>query len=301
MKAQQTGLSDGAGAPGGDRVIQAVLWMMAATLLFVIMDTIAKHLSQTYSIFQVVWARYFFHFVFLLALFRGRTIAIARTQRLPLQLMRSCLLIVITCLFFAGLSFLQLATATAIMLLSPIVVTALSVPLLKERVGPRRWAGVVCGFCGALIIIRPGSDVFDLAALLPLTAAALYALYQIATRELTRSDSPQTTIFYTALAGSVVCSLAVPFFWTAPGLYDLGLMLLLGLIGGVSHFALIKAFGLASAATISPLGYLSLVWATLFGFLVFGEFPDLATLAGAAIIIASGIYILFRERRLAAR
>jgi len=134
MKAQQTGSSGAA----GDGVIHAVLWMMTATLLFVTMDTIAKHLTQTYSIVQVVWARYFFHFLFLAALFRGRMYVIAHTRRLPLQLFRSCLLVVITGLFFAGLSYLQLATATAIMLLAPIVVTALSVPLLKERVGPRR-------------------------------------------------------------------------------------------------------------------------------------------------------------------
>lgn len=274
---------------------RGIAWILVTTLLFVSMDSVAKHLSQSYPVPQVVWARFVFH-ALLLALFLGpRLRATAITRRPGLQFLRSGLLTVTTILFFSGLHYLPLADANALMQVGPLVVTALSMPLLAEHVGIRRWAGVAVGFAGALIIVRPGSDAMQAAAFLPLAAATTYGLYQIATRMLSRSDAPLTTLFYTPAIGAAVMSLVVPFFWTAPDIEGWALMVLVGLIGGVSHFTLIKAFTAAPAATVSPFGYTSLVWAVLFGLVIFGDFPDVWTIVGASIIAGSGLYILHRE------
>lgn len=275
---------------------EGILWMLFAVFLFVTMDAIAKHLVRTYPVAQVVWGRYTFHLLLLTILLGRRLPEVAATQRLGVQLLRSMLVLGTTILFFFGLRFVPLAEASAIMLVSPLIVTALSVPLLGEHVGAHRWAGVLVGFAGALVIMRPGAGLLAAPALLPLGAAGIYALYQITTRMLSRTDAPLTTLVYTPLVGTVAASAAVPFFWTSPDATGWGLMVLLGFLGGVSHFALIKAFQSSRAATIAPFGYTNLVWATLFGILFFGEYPDARTLVGAAIIVGSGLYIFHRER-----
>lgn len=270
-------------------------WMLVTMLLFVSMDTVAKYLIESYPVAQVVWARFFFH-ALLLALFLGPRLRVTMVTRRPvLQGLRSALLVVTTILFFTGLSYLPLADAAAIMQVGPLIITALSMPLLGEQVGIRRWTGVALGFVGALVIIRPGFDAMQTAAVLPLAAATSYAFYQIATRALSRSDDTMTTLFYTPAVGAVAMSLALPFFWRTPDPEGWLLMGLAGLIGGVSHFTLIKAFTAAPAATVAPFGYSALVWATLFGLTVFGDFPDVWTIAGAIIIAGSGLYILHRE------
>lgn len=273
--------------------------LMVITLAFMVsMDTIAKYLTQWYPIPQVVWARYAFHMLVLLIYLRGRSFMVLRTKVLKLQLLRSVMMIVTTAVFFLGLSQLQLASASAILFLGPLLVTALSMPLLGEHVGPRRWAGVAVGFVGAMVIIRPGTDVFELAALLPLTAAFGYAFYQIMTRMVARTaEPPMTSLFYTALLGAVLTSVFVPFFWQTPDLKGWLLMVVMGCCGGIGHFTLIKAFEAAPAAVITPFGYTSIVWATLYGYFIFGDIPDLPTFAGAAIIIASGLYVFHRERQ----
>lgn len=271
--------------------------MLGATLMFVSLDALAKHLSQSYPVLQIVWARYAAMAV-LLAFYIGRRLpGTLRTRCLGLQMWRSLALMATTGLFFSALSFIPLADATAIMFVAPILVTALSMPLLGERVGPRRWASIVVGFGGALIIVRPGTAAMDPAALLALAAATCYALYQIATRRLSRSDPPMTTLFYSALVGAGLASLVVPFAWVAPRSLGDGLALAaLGVIGGFGHYLLIKAFDAAPAATVSGFGYFTLVWATLLGFLAFGDLPDAWTVVGALVIAGSGLYILHRER-----
>lgn len=280
--------------PGAAR--RGILWMLLTTLLFVSMDSLAKQLSQSYPVPQVVWARYVFHVLLLALYLRGRVPGMMRTGRLGLQLLRSVFLLGATGMFFTALSFIPLAEASAIMFVAPILVTALSLPLLDEHVGPRRWASVVVGFGGALIIIRPGGEAMDPAALFALGAAGSYAFYQITTRQLAHSDRPLTTLAYSALIGALASSVAVPFFWVAPDPAGWLAMVGLGLFGGIGHFALIKAFESAPAATVTPFGYAALLWATLFGFVIFGDLPDLWTVVGAAIIAASGLYIFHRER-----
>ncbi|WP_282606857.1 DMT family transporter [Pelagibius sp. Alg239-R121] len=274
---------------------KGILWMLLTMLLFVSMDTAAKHLTQSYPVLQVVWARYFFH-ALLLALYLNRRIpGLMRTKRLGIQLFRSLLLLVTTVLFFTGISLIPLADASAIMFVAPIIVTALSMPLLKEKVGPRRWVSIVVGFIGALIIIRPGGETVQIAALLPFCAACCYALYQIITRSLSHSDQPLTTLAYTALVGAVVMCFVAPFNWQSPDTNGWLLMILIGFLGGISQFTLIKAFQSAPAAAVTPFSYSSLIWATFYGFIVFGDLPDQPTVAGALIIAASGLYIFHRE------
>lgn len=275
---------------------RGILWMLLAIFLFVSMDATAKWLSQVYAVPQVVWARYVFHVLVVCLLLNRRLPRLLQSRRLGLQLLRSLFLVGTTGCFFLALSLMPLADASAMMLVAPLVVTALSVPLLGEPVGLRRWSAVLVGFLGALLILRPGAGVFGWAALLPLAAASIYALYQIATRLLAASDPPETTILYTGLVGALAASALVPWYWQAPDAAGWAGMALVGLLGGASQFALIKAFQSAPAAVVSPFGYSNMVWATLYGVALFGEFPDAATLAGACVLIASGLYVWYRER-----
>lgn len=262
-----------------------------------LMDGIAKHLSTEMSVMQVSWARYFAHFAILLPiiLIRHRPAQLIPSQPI-LQLVRGGLLLVSTVCFFWAISLMPLADALAIVFVSPLVVTALSPWLLGEAVGLRRWSAVVVGFIGACIIIRPGPEMFSSGALLALAAGTLYALYLIATRRLAGSAPPMVTLFYTALVGAVLLSLVVPFTWTTPNLEQIGWMASLGLIAAVGHFLVIKAFQMAPASLLAPYGYSEIVMATVVGYLFFGDFPDYWSWIGVSIVIASGIYVSFRER-----
>ncbi len=284
------------GAAAGDGR-RGILWMLLTMFLFASINAVAKYLALTYPVPQVVWARYAFHLLLLLLLLRASLPRVTASRRLGLQLTRSLLMVTTTAMFFTGIHFIPLADAGAIMFVAPVLVTALSVPLLGEPVGPRRWAAVVFGFVGALIIIRPGASVMHAAAFLPIGAACLHALYQIITRKVSAADAPLTSLVYTALIGVIVSSAVVPFFWTAPDAAGWALMVLLGMLGGGGHFAMIKAFEAAPAATVTPYGYTILLWATLFGFVLFADLPDHWTVVGALVIVLSGLYIFHREQR----
>ena len=183
------------------------------------------------------------------------------------------------------------------MFTTPLIVIALAAPLLGERVGLPRWAAVAVGFAGALVIIRPGSSLFDPWALLVLVSASFFAVYQIWTRRLTPVDSPETLIIYTAAVGALVTSLTVPWFARAPdAIGDLVAFAGVGLVGAVAQLFIVQALKRAPASTVSPIGYFELVTAVLFGYAVFGDLPDAATWAGAALIIGSGAWIAFRGR-----
>jgi len=283
-------------APARENAKAGIAWMLFTMFMFVSMDACAKYMVQTHDTMQVMWGRYFFHFVLLGLVLSPKLRDVVVTQNIRLQLIRSVLLLLTTGLFFTGLRYVPLADASSIMLASPIVVTALSMPILKEKVGLRRWVSVIVGCIGALIIIRPGTGMMQAAALFPLGAAILYAFYQVSTRFLSHSDGVLTTLFYSASIGAVITTIMVPFFWEPLELHQWGLMALLGIFGGLGHFALIKAFTHAPAATVVPFTYTNLVWATSYGFLVFGDLPDLWTITGASIIVSSGLYIYHREQ-----
>lgn len=267
-------------------------------LLFVTMDAVAKVLGSIYPVNQVVWGRFFFHMVVLAIVFRLSIVTFLRSKKSAWQLLRSSLMVVTTALFFTGLAKSSLATATTIMFLSPIYVTVLSIPLLGEKVGARRWLGVLAGFAGALIIIRPGSESVSGVNLFLLAAPLTNALYQIMTRKVREHDNEKVSLVYTALVGALVTSSIAPFNWQTPDSMGWALLALAGVLGCVSHFCLIRAFKTAPASAVVPFSYTSLIWATLYGYILFNNLPDRYTLLGASIIICSGIYIFYRENSL---
>ena len=273
-----------------------IYWMVLATVLFVCLDTTAKYLTQHYPVPQVVWARFAFHLLFVVVLLGRRIQHVVASRRLGLQIVRSLFMLGANAFFFLGVRTLPLVDASSILFVAPLVVTALSVPLLGERVGPRRWAAVLVGFVGAMIIIRPGPGIFQSAAVLPLMAAFSFSLYQITTRVLSHSDATMTTLLYTAVAGAVLTTAVLPWHWARPDALGWLLMVLAGVFGALGQLALIKAIERAPLGVIAPFNYLTLAWATVLGFTFFGDLPDAHTVAGAAVIVASGLYVLHRER-----
>ncbi len=286
-------------SPTRENRTAGILWMLATMFCFILLDTIMKHLMETYSLVQVTWARFFFASIVAVIACGKRLPVIAVTRHPKQQAIRSVLLMSTTGFFNAGIRSVPLATGTTIMFLNPILVTLLAIPLLGEKVSARRIIGVAAGFLGALVVVRPwegGLGVFGHGVIFLLIAALLNANYQIITRSV-RRDDPLTSLLYTAAAGAIVTSAMVPWFWSWPTLTGWALFALAGLCGGVGHLFLIRAFQAAPASVVSPFSYSSLVWAALFGFIIWGDFPDLWTWAGAALIIGSGLYIFYGERR----
>lgn len=275
-----------------------IAWMVVTTLLFVSQDAVTRVLLQTYPVMEVAWARFAVHLLLAAVLVGGRSPRLMVSARPGLQLVRSALLLSITLLMMMALGLLPFVDVAAILTVTPVLVTVLSIPMLKETVGWRRGLAVLAGFGGAMLIVGPASGAFQWAVALPLAAAVSNALYQIVTRMLKSSDPTLTTFFYTSVVGAVLCTVALPFVWVTPDLASVGLMLLLGSLGAGSHFCMIRAYTAAPAATVAPFGYTTLVWAALFGVLLFGELPSAATIAGAVVIVGSGVYILYREQRL---
>jgi drug/metabolite transporter (DMT)-like permease len=270
--------------------------MMLAMLWFVGLDTLAKYLMQDYPLVQVVWARFFFHIVIVSALLGRRLPRVARSRAPGYQVLRSVLMLATTSLFFTGLQFLPLATAATLMFLSPIFVTVLAIPLLGEQVGVRRWAGIMTGFVGALIVVRPGITEVEWSMLIVIGAALSHALYQILTRGVRADDGPMTSLVYTGLAGAVVMSVLMPYYWQPVPAPSWLLFFGLGIAGCVGHLCFIRSFQCAPASLVAPFSYTTLVWATLFGYVLFFELPDRWTLAGASLIMLAGLYIFYRER-----
>jgi len=276
--------------------LRGVLYYFATLFFFGVLDGLVKHLGTIYPVPQIVWARFFFHSVLVLVAMLPYGVArLLRTRRLGLQLFRSCLQLNATVCMFFGLTFIPLAEAVSIVYLSPLIVTALSAALLGERVGPRRWAAVAVGFVGVLIIMRPGAGVMHWATILILLTAFSYALFQISTRILGPSDPPLTTLIYTAAVGTLVTTPAVPFFWTTPTPTDWLLLASVGLVAGAAHFALINALKYASASSLQPYSYVHILWSSLLGFLVFGNFPTQWTFVGAVLIVGGGLFVFYRE------
>jgi drug/metabolite transporter (DMT)-like permease len=284
---------------GWSDVLRGILLMCAGTSLFPFMNAAVKLLAANYPVAQIVWARFTGHLLIMLLVFlphhRWRLL---RTRRPAVQFGRSALMLLSNLVFVIAIARVPLATASAIGFTSPLIVTALSVPLLHESVGWRRWSAVTVGFAGALMVIRPGSGLQDPSVLLLLLSALAYALYQIATRWVGRYDSAATGIVFAALLGSLAMSLVLPFVFVPPRtLFDALLCCCLGLLGGGGHYLIIRAFQFGPAAVIAPLGYVELVGTAVLGYVIFGNFPDLWTWLGAFVIIGSGLYIALRERR----
>jgi len=279
-------------------VLAGIGLMVAAGFLFTVMDATAKYLGQRYPVIEVAWGRYLFAALSLpLMVDRGGGFAAIRSRRLGLQLLRSLFLLGSTCFFWLAVKFVPLADATAVSFVGPLMVTALSVPVLKEQVGRRRWAAVLIGFIAALVIIRPGPGMANPASLLPLASAACFALYAICTRILSRWDGWATTLVWSAAAGLVLLSALAPLDWRMPDARGWAELAFLGFLGSLAHMLMILAYARAPASILAPLSYLQLIWSTVIGLVLFGNFPDAWTLAGGGVIAASGLYVIHRERQ----
>jgi drug/metabolite transporter (DMT)-like permease len=283
--------------PASRPILAIVSMCFAAVLMFPISNAAAKYLAQDYHLIQIIWFRAVIHVLFLLAILAPGygVVRLFGTRDLRGQLTRSLVQLAAVATYWLALIWIPITTATAIGFTAPLMVVALSVPLLGERVGPRRWLAVAVGFAGALIIIRPGGDVHWSAALV-FAGAALYALFQIQTRRLAAVDEPRTTAIYTMVVALVVSTIGVPFVWTTPtSTVDLLVFFGIGFAGALTHVGLIKAFEYGEASLVAPFDYGQLIGATLLGYVIFAELPDLWTWVGAAIIVASGIYVARRE------
>lgn len=278
-------------------VVLGIGLLVVAMTVIPVMDGLAKLLSANYPVLQITWARYTFHLATMLPVLLWRHgVRTLVPPKAGLQLLRGACILASTLLFFAGLARMPLANTLALAFISPFVVTALSPWLLGERVGPRRWAAVGCGFLGALIVFRPGFGDFGWEGLLPMGAGVGYACYLILTRRLAGAGPALVTLAYSGLVGTVALSLVVPFVWSPPDAAGWSLMVLMGLLAAVGHFLLIRAFELAPASLLAPLGYGEIVGATAVGYLLFGDFPDRITWIGVTVIVASGLFIVWRER-----
>ena len=286
--------------PASHAPLVGVLYMcVAAGAGLPSLNAIVKLLLVDYHMAQIIWFRCVVHLGFMVALFMpAMGLRLFASRRPWLQSMRSLTQLVTFALIWVSLIWTPITTVTMVLFTGPLILVALSVPFLGERVGPRRWAAVFVGLAGVLIVIRPGADAVHWGALLVLGGAFFYAIYQIQTRKLAGHDDPRTTAVYTILAAFVVATFAVPFYWEAPqGAVDWLMFLSLGVVGGLAHYFIIKAYQFAEASLVGPFDYSQLVGASILGFLVFGEQPDTWTWVGAAIIIASGLYIAHREAR----
>jgi len=271
--------------------------MLTAVVCFSSLDTIGKYLSGFYPVTEVVWIRYTIHAVLMIA-FLGPRIGwgLVHTSQLGAQITRATLLLGSTLCNFSALAVLPLAEVKAISFVSPLLVTVFAVWLLREHVTLSRWAAVIVGFLGTLFIIRPGSHMLSWAAFLALGTALCYSLYQIMTRKFSTDEDPIATLFFSAIVGCVVLVSVMPFVWMKPALAHVPLFLLIGAVGMFGHFLLIKALELERASVLSPFGYTQLIWVTLFGYLVFGQWPDHHAFIGMAVIVGSGLYVAWGHR-----
>ena len=276
--------------------MKAVVLNVSAWMLLPLMDGLAKFLSQEIHFLQVVWGRYFFMALISLVItflfFRHH---LKWPSNFQIQLIRSLFLFLSTILFFYAISIISLPEALTLAFVSPMIVTLLSAIILKEEVGFRRWSAVVVGFIGVLFVIRPGFNEVNLATITALGCGICYAIYIISTRKLSNQDSPFLTLIFTGLSGSIVISLIVPFYWSDLTLLQLLLLVLLAAIGTLAHFLLILSLNFAEASKLAPLSYSEIIMNVIIGYYFFGDFPSQWVWIGLVIIVASGVYISFRE------
>ena len=284
----------------GDNV-KGALFMLAGMFVFSAVDAQAKYLTSHLPALQIVWTRQIGLVlgVLMLIAWHGRTIL--RTGFPMLQIGRGAAAALSATFFITGLNFVALADAVSVTFVAPLVVTMLAALLLGERVGLHRWAATVIGFLGTLIVIRPGMESFHPGLLLPLLAAILFAIRQVISRHIGSRDRTETTLAYTALTAFLMLSVVQPFIWQPIGSLKLiAIITSMSLMAALGEFLVIRALEIGQAVFVSPLHYTIIIWASLYGYLIFGQFPDIWTWAGSFVIMASGLYIFHRERKRAA-
>lgn len=274
---------------------RAILFMLAAICAFSVMDVAVKALAPRVGVLPAMWARYTGQMIVVTILILPRARQVIRTRYLGTQVLRSALLMGATALFFTGINLIPLAEAAALMSLNPVLITLGAALFLGEALGPRRIAGIAVAMIGALMIMRPGSAVFSPAALFPLAGAMCFSGYALLTRRLGADEDVWTSLFYTGVVGTCVLTLVIPFAWVPPDAVSIALMLTIATAGTTGQLFMIRAFTTGDAAMLAPYAYLSLVFAMIWGLSLFGEWPDLWTIAGAMVISGAGVYVWYRE------
>ncbi len=269
--------------------------MLLAILILTSMDATVKYLSSDYEILNLVWVRYLGQTLVVLVIVIPRLKSTLTTNQLGLQLARSLFLFLATICFFIGISSIEFGAATAILQINPLFVVLAAHYLLGESLGWQKILGVCVGLLGALIIIRPGTDVFSPYALYPIGAALGFSGYFIATKYLSKTETIWSSLFYTTLIGAIASSLIVPFYWTTPTFGDLKFFGMISILGTVGQLLIIYSLFKAHASVLSPFTYASIIYATIFGMIFFNEFPDFWTYFGAIVIILAGLYIWWYE------
>ena len=279
--------------------MKAIILNLSAWVMLPIMDGFAKYLSSTLPVLQITWSRYFFTIVItlpiMLIFFRKN---ITWTEQPKLQLIRGLLLFCANILFFYSISIISLAKALTLAFIAPLIVTVLSPFLLGEKVGFRRWAAVITGFIGSLIVIRPGFVELNLASFAALGTGVLYGFYLIITRKLHDSDNPLLTLLLTGIVGAVLGSIIIPTVWVSPTITEWYMMFAIGFFASLGHLFIILSLRYADASKLAPFGYFEIVTNIIIGYYFFNHFPDSWTFLGLFIIISSGIYIFRREYKI---
>ena len=276
--------------------MKAITLNLLAWVMLPIMDGFAKYLSSTIPVLQITWSRYFFTVVIalpvMLIFFRKN---FKWTEQPKLQLIRGLLLFSANILFFYSISIISLAKALTLAFIAPLIVTILSPVFLNEKVGIRRWAAVIVGFIGSLIVLRPGFVEINLAGIAALGTGVLYGFYLIVTKKLHKSDHPLLTLLLTGVVGAIIGSLIVSFIWVEPTIKEWCMMFAIGFFASIGHLFLILSLKYADASKLAPFGYFEIITNIIIGYYFFSHFPDSWTFLGLFIIISSGIYIFRRE------
>ncbi|WP_448205518.1 DMT family transporter [Azospirillum sp. sgz302134] len=284
-----------------DNTPLGIAMMLGSVFVFSMMNVLVKILADRYPVAEVTFFRNAFALlpVGLAVSLQGGWRSGLRTQRPWGHLWRSVIGVTCMSLMFWSYHLLPLGDAVALNFSSPLFLTALSVPLLGEKVGIHRWSAVLVGFAGVLIMVRPSGDsLLHLGALVALAAAFTQSFAMIAIRQLSKSEPPNTIVLYFTAISTLILALAMPFVWVTPdNLADIGLLVAMGLLGGGAQLLLTRAYSLAPAAVVAPFNYASLLWAVLFGWLLWNEVPTIQLALGASVVAASGLYILHRETR----
>jgi len=276
--------------------MKAIILNLSAWIMLPIMDGFAKYLSSTLPVLQITWSRYFFTVVIVLPVmlifFRKN---FKWTEEPKLQLIRGLLLFCANILFFYSISVISLTKALTLAFIAPLIVTILSPILLNEKVGFRRWAAVIVGFIGSLIVLRPGFVEVNLASIAALGTGVLYGFYLIVTRKLHNSDHPLLTLLLTGVVGAIIGSIIVPTVWVQPTITEWYMMFAIGFFASIGHLFLILSLRFADASKLAPFGYFEILTNIIIGYYFFYNFPDNWTFLGLFIIISSGVYIFRRE------
>jgi drug/metabolite transporter (DMT)-like permease len=280
-----------------DRPFRGIALILASTIFLGTSDVTAKYLSTTLPSIEIAWIRFLvFALIMVPAMVPGSPVYSLRTEQLGLQLWRGAALLSSSLFFISGLRFLPIAEASATGFVAPLFVTALSILFLGERVGLRRWLATAVGLIGVLIILRPGTGAFHVAAFFPLVSALGWAATLIMTRMMSGKEHAATVMTYSSIAGVAILTALVPFVWVNPTWHDILLGVLIGIASTAGQWIVVLAFRYAGASVLAPFSYTQLLWVSILGFVVFGEVPDVWTISGAAFIVASGLYTAHRER-----